>query len=686
MKTASFVLCICMYFLLDFSVHAQESVRKEKHTCCKENHNFINIQRAPLYQKRFVSLPLGSIRPEGWLKEQLLRQKDGLTGHLDEVYESVMGDRNGWLGGDGDQWERGPYWIDGLLPLAYILDDDKLKEKAQRWVEWAIQSQQPDGYFGPCKDYPNNIPGLQRDNARDWWPKMVVLKILQQYYMASGDERVLAVLTGYFKYQLKELPKTPLDHWTFWAKERGGDNLQVVLWLYNITGDRFLLELAELINSQTVDWAYRVNSPEFLRPWSTHCVNIAQGIKQPVVYGQLHDLDKAVSDVKRGLKVLRQTYGLAHGLWGSDEWLHNANPTQGSELCTIAEMMFSLESMIEITGDVEFADYLEKIAFNPLPAQITDDFGARQYFQQANQVEISHHARNFNVSYHGSAQLFGVLTGFPCCTANMHQAWPKFVQNLWYATPDKGLGALIYSASTVNAIVADGEEITIHEKTDYPFDSCIGLTITLKKDEGIRFPLYLRIPGWCKSPKVQVNGKIQENIKPGEIICLDRKWENGDHISLEFPMHISIERGYENSAWVERGPLVYALKMDEKWKKKKRKDAPDEYYYEVTSDSPWNYALLEQNVYNTEDGFKVEMNKNGFVYPWNQKDCPILLKTKATRIDEWKMYNHSAGPLPFSPYYQLEKIHPEEITLIPYGCTTLRISQFPVWGNGFRND
>lgn len=646
----------------------------------------VYVQRAPLYPKQFISLPLGAIRAEGWLKEQLIRQKNGLTGHLDEIYESVMGSRNGWLGGDGDQWERGPYWIDGLLPLAYILDDDELKQKAQKWIEWAILSQQPDGYFGPAKDYPNNVPGLQRDNAKDWWPKMVVLKVLQQYYMATGDERVITVLTNYFKYQLRELPGTPLDHWTFWAKERGGDNLQVILWLYNITGDRFLLELAELLNSQTVDWADRINSPEFLRPWSTHCVNIAQGIKQPVIYAQLHDVGKAMLDLKRGLNVLRRTYGLAHGLWGADEWLHNANPTQGSELCTIAEMMFSLESIIEITGDVEFADYLEKIAFNPLPAQVTDDYGARQYFQQANQIEVSHNLRNFNVSYHGSAQLFGVLTGFPCCTANMHQAWPKFVQNLWYATPDEGLAALIYSASTVHAEVAGGKEIVISEQTDYPFDESIRLAITLKESEGVDFPLYLRIPGWCKSPEIRVNGVLQKNVKPAEIVCLNRKWKNGDRVELMFPMIVSVERGYENSAWIERGPLVYALKMNEKWKKFGSDNKPGEIYYEVKSDSPWNYALLEEHVYEPEKGFKVEKNKKGFIYPWNQESCPLSLKTEGTRVKEWKEYNHSAGPLPFSPYYQMKDIHPEEITLIPYGCTTLRISQFPVWGRGFRND
>lgn len=203
--------------------------------------------RLPLAQKEYIALPLGNIRAEGWLKEQLIRMKDGLTGHLDQVYEPVMGKRNGWLGGDGDVWERGPYWIDGLLPLAYILDDKELIAKVQPWIEWTLKSQKENGFFGPDTDRPNE-PGLQRDNAKDWWPRMVVLKVMQQYYMATRDERVIAFLTKYFRYQLDELPKTPLGKWTYWGEQRGGDNLMVVYWLYNHTGEKFLLDLAELIH------------------------------------------------------------------------------------------------------------------------------------------------------------------------------------------------------------------------------------------------------------------------------------------------------------------------------------------------------------------------------------------------------------------------------------------------------
>lgn len=204
-----------------------------------------------LQENPYQEFSLGAIKPAGWLEEMLVRQKEGLSGNLDRLYPLVMGPTNGWLGGDGDQWERGPYWIDGLLPLAYILDDAELIAKVKPWIEWTLASQKENGYFGPDTDYENTIVGIQRNNCGDWWPKMVMLKVMQQYYSATGDKRVIDFMTKYFQYQLKTLPVYPLDHWTFWARYRGGDNLMSVYWLYNITGDDFLLDLGEIIYSQT---------------------------------------------------------------------------------------------------------------------------------------------------------------------------------------------------------------------------------------------------------------------------------------------------------------------------------------------------------------------------------------------------------------------------------------------------
>jgi DUF1680 family protein len=390
--------------------------------------------RAPLRQNPYIELPLGAIKPGGWLREMLLRQKTGSTGNLDKLYPLVMNNRNGWLGGDGDQWERGPYWIDGLLPLAYILDDSELIQKAKPWVEWALNSQQPDGYFGPLKDYPHER-GLQRDNSRDWWPKMVMLKVLQQYYSATGDKRVINLMTAYFKYQLKELPSKPLDHWTFWARYRGGDNLMVVYWLYNIAGDAFLLDLGDLLHKQTFDFTHAfLNTDMLSTKGSIHCVNLAQGTKEPFIYYQHHPDQKYLDAMKKGFQDIRNYNGMAHGLYGGDEALHGADPTQGSEFCSAVEMMLTLEKGIAITGDVAYADQLERIAFNALPTQAADDFATRQYFQQANQVELSRQQRNFDVNHGGTDVCYGLLTGYPCCTSNMHQGWPKFTQNSWSAT------------------------------------------------------------------------------------------------------------------------------------------------------------------------------------------------------------------------------------------------------------
>lgn len=653
-------------------------------TANKEAEALYLQNRAPLIQKPYMELPLGSIRAKGWLQDQLQRQAVGMTGQLDELYPLVMGKRNGWLGGDGDQWERGPYWIDGLLPLAYLLDDELLKAKVKPWIEWSLNNQRVDGYFGPKipdQEYPYE-QGIQRDNIADWWPKMVMLKVLQQHYSATGDQRVIDLMTNYFKYQLEELPENPLGHWTFWGNRRGGDNLLVVYWLYNITGDRFLLDLAELIHEQTYNWTDTfLHGSEMATVGSMHCVNVAQGIKEPVIYYQ-QSLDSThVQAVQKGLKDLMTNNGHPHGLYGGDEWLHGTDPTQGSEFCTAVEMMYSLENMLAITGDLDFAQRLERIAFNALPTQATDDYMERQYFQQANQVSINRQLRNFVNPNGGTVTNFGLLTGYPCCTSNMHQGWPKFTQNLWYATPDNGLAALIYSPCEVTAQVAGGETVTLLEETNYPFEESIRFHLTKSSHKKLAFPFTLAIPKWCEKGVVKINGKDFVSAKGGETVTLNRTWKIGDQVELVLPMKINTQEWHERSVSVERGPLVYALKMEEKWEKVENKKDPVWYgdtYYNVSSDSPWNYGLLKvhQDPLAPAMKFESKEGKEG-AYPWNLDNNTLEIKVKAKKIPRWKEYNGMTGPMIFSPSVEENK-EVEEITLVPYGCTTLRVSAFPV--------
>lgn len=635
--------------------------------------------RAPLHTKPYTMLPLGAITPQGWLRTVLVQQKNGATGQLDKLYPLVMNQRNGWLGGDGDQWERGPYWIDGLLPLAYLLKDETLIAKVKPWVEWSIKSQQPDGYFGPGKDYPYEA-GIQRDNSHDWWPKMVMLKVLKQYYDATADPRIIQLMTNYFRYQLKELPQKPLDHWTFWAKYRAGDNLAVVYWLYNITGDAFLLDLAELIHKQTFDYTDAfMHTPLLSTTGSIHGVNLAQGIKEPMIYFQQHPDSLYRKATAKGFDDLRTFNGMANGLYGGDEALHGNNPTQGSELCSAVEMMFSLESILEISGEVRYADQLEKIAFNVLPSQITEDFMTRQYFQQSNQVMATRHIRNFDVNHSGTDLCYGLLSGYACCTSNMHQGWPKFAQNLWYATADSGVAALLYAPSEVKVYVAGQTPVTVKEVTNYPFEEAVTFNISTPKK--VSFPFHLRIPAWCKQATVKINGKVWQEAAGNQVVKVERTWQQGDVVELALPMHIYKENWFENSISVERGPVTYALKIGEEVTTVKNdKDALDygDSYREVRPTTPWNYALIATPDDKLATRYRVEKNDHKSAWPWNLEHAPISLKTTAKRIPSWKLYNEMTGPIPYSITYGMETGEEEEITLVPFGCTKLRISQFPV--------
>ncbi len=697
MKKSIFTL-MPVYLLLSLIIIAQAPAS-----------SLYTANRAPLAAKPYLELPLGAIQPQGWLRQQLQTMASGLTGHLDERYPAVVGPRNGWLGGDGDGWERGPYWIDGLLPLAYILQDQALIAKTRPWIEWCLTHQRADGDFGPEElDQPKPEPGLQKTQRRDWWPRMVMLKVLMQYYSATQDARIIDLMRRYFRYQWTELPGTPLDHWTIWANRRGGDNLMAVYWLYNLTGEPFLLKLADLLIEQTFPWsrvflndhstgfhrAFPGGSPwnyDLVRyPWkeeqinalsvkeqrSFHCVNLAQGFKQPVVVYQQYPEQAYLQSVKQALADLQRYHGQAQGMYGGDEPLHGNSPTQGIELCSVVEWMFSLETMLSITGDLTWADHLEKIAFNALPPQADDSYNSRQYFQCANQVLVTRERRNFfETDHHGHTDLcYGLLTGYPCCTCNMHQGWPKFVQNLWYATLDSGAAALLYAPSQVAMTVADRVPVTITEETGYPFDGTVRFTFSVNKS--VSFPFYLRIPEWCEKAELFINGRLWQTCSGRQSVRIYRTWKHNDRVMLVFALSIRTSRWVEAAVAVERGPLVFSLKMNEIWKSVPSTDKWGE-YQEVYPDGPWNYGLLEEAVQNPQQGFTVVQKPVG-AKPWDLTGAPIEIRTRGKRIPEWQLYSNSAGPMPASPVTHLVQEPAQEILLVPYGCTTLRITEFPV--------
>ncbi len=642
---------------------------------------------------KYSEVPLNTIKPKGWLLGQLNIMRNGTTGHLDEVYDKIKND-NGWLGGKGDGWEETPYWLDGAVPLAYLLDDRELKAKVLKYIDWSLDNQRPSGYFGPITKWERETgKKVTADSCmmgEDWWPKMVMLKVLQQYYTATSDPRVIPFMSKYFNYQLQTLQNCPVGKWTEWAQSRGADNMLVVQWLYGITREPSLLRLSSLLQSQSFtwsdwffgrDWVIQAAAQQNGERWMTrHGVNVAMGIKDPAVQYHRTGDKKYLDALHTGFNDLMTLHGLPFGMFSSDEDLHGNAPTQGTELCAIVESMFSLEHAVAITGDTRYMDALERMTFNALPAQTTDDYNSKQYFQIANQVNIKRGVFTFSLPFErGMNNVLGMRSGYTCCLANMHQGWTKFTSHLWYATPDKGLAALHFSPNQVSAKVGkDNTMVTIDEVTSYPFSDKIEFNVSTPKE--VAFPLHIRIPVWCREAAVVLNGQPLQKEKGGKIIIINRTWKQGDKVTVQLPMEVTTSNWASNSRVIERGPLVYALKLKERWEK--GMDEKEGEYYNVFTTDDWNYGLIDSVVKHPGKAVSVKEIKpvtENFV--WNISNAPIELQAWARKIPDWKIVNDVA-PQPVTArdglYMGKTEDKMEQVTLIPYGCTKVRIVAFPV--------
>jgi len=621
--------------------------------------SFYVSNREPLLASPLIKLPIGSITPQGWLRGQLELMRDGMTGHLPEVSGFCRED-SGWLDFKSRGWEELPYWIKGYGDLGYVLKDEPIMAETRKWLEAAIASQQEDGYFGPP----------QNKADKDLWPNMVMLFALQSFYEATGDGRVIPLMTKYFRYELN-LPEEDLLPGS-WQKIRGGDNLESIYWLYNRTGEAWLLEAAQKVFRRSANWTEGLPTH--------HGVNICQSFRQPADYYQQTKDPKHLRATEQRYEEVWGEYGQAPGgLFAADENFREGKTgaEQAAETCSIVEFMYSNESLLKITGDPKYLDRCEDAAFNTFPASQMPDLKGLHYLTAPNQVQLD--KGGDHVYQNGGTLLSYSPWDYRCCQHNVAQGWPYYAEHLWLATPGQGLAAVLYAACEVEAQVGDGTKVRIAEQTDYPFSDTVDLTVSTPRS--VRFPLLLRIPGWCRTARVSINGRaLKVKPQPLSYVLVERTWKQGDKVRLTLPMEITVKvwEKQKGAVSVHRGPLAYALKIGERWARCGGTDKWPE--YEVFPTAPWNYGLVV-DPRNPGGSFQV-VGKEGALakQPWTVDDAPLALQAKGRRLPNWTLVHNCAGPLQPSPAKSNEPV--EDITLIPMGCARLRISCFPVIGEG----
>ncbi len=621
---------------------------------------------------KFKPFSIEEIKPLGWLKRQLRIQAAGLTGYLDEFWPDIKD--SSWFGGEAEGWERAPYWLDGLMPLAYLLEDERLIAKVEKYVDYIIKNQYEDGWLGP-KD--SNASNPEAKDRYDIWAQFLALKMLVQYYEITSDARVISSVEKGLRKIDAAIDWTPLFDW---GQSRWFEAVIPILWLYEVKPESWLLDLAIKLEAQGFgwksffkSWPMKAATPKGKWNFMSHIVNNAMAIKAYALMSRITGSSSEKLAVDSMIEQLEKFHGTAVGTFTGDECLAGIEPTRGTELCAIVEYMYSLEHLIQVFGDVKYSDRLEKIAFNALPGAFTRDMWTHQYDQQTNQIESS---INSNMPWNTNdpdANIFGLEPHFGCCTSNYHQGWPKFVSGIWSRTEDNGIAVNVYAPSELNTEI-NGIKVSIKLITDYPFKNKLKFIINTEDDN--RFSLYLRVPEWSKTSRLTINNNCTSILETaGTYYEIDNVWVQNSVVELELDRKPIFNYRFNNAVSIDLGSLVFSLKIDEK-RKIVNEDKPNREYphcdYEMYAGSEWNFALNRNSNIQVKEG---DVDKK---YPFSNESFPVVLRIKGKKVLEWKKNICIAGKVPESPI-DLSNDGEVELALIPFGCTHLRITEFPFY-------
>ena len=591
------------------------------------------------------------IKPRGWIRRQLEIQAEGLSGNLDKVWPDVRD--SAWIGGAAEGWERVPYWLDGFIPLAYLLENEDMICRAKKYIDAILSHQKPNGWICPCSD--EHIP------TYDTWAVQLISKVLVVYYECSADERIPNVLYRVLK-NYYDLLKSEAIRLFDWGKYRWYETFVAINFLSKIYSEDWIADLSRILKEQGTDYAGLTElwkKPLYKWTWDTHIVNIAMMLKYEAVSSDM--LGEEYTDVAEELlAVLSEYNGTPVGLFTGDECLAGLSPIQGTELCAVVEQMYSYEQLFAYTGEHKWAERLEVLAFNALPSTISDDMWAHQYVQMSNQIACVEFPNKPLFGTNGrSAHLFGLEPNFGCCTANFNQAWPKFALSAFMHQGNTVLSAIPVPSSLKT------EDVSVTLDTNYPFENKLEYTVDAKKDVRLK----VRVPSFAKN--LTVNQKatafcetLEFDISAGQCAKIVIEFETAPAMMLR-PHNL---RSVKCGSLVFSLPIAYEKRMLEYEKNNVERKFP---YcdYEYLPKSQWSYAY-------SSPLFKLEKREISDV-PFSSEKPPVVVKAKVKRIS-WGLENGYESVCAKIPESTIPLGEEQEIELYPYGCSKLRMTELPL--------
>jgi hypothetical protein len=646
----------------------------------------------PPTRPAFLPLPPGAVEPAGWLRDWCLAARDGYTGHMDD-YDAEF--KRAWasdhtMKGEGLLWykgawpyEGGGYWFDGLVRLGFALHDDALIQQAGRRLHAVSDSMNTQGMlflWWLDRKSPEDRAAVKA--ALEGWPLWacgLLGRAMTGYYAASGDPRMLDALVKAYAPDPECLSSIPGNLSNVWPAYdaycwSGNPGIAAALdRMFRKDGNALLPSISRyrsapnLAPRSSVENAHVVEFVESTTPWAVGYLWTGDPTYLQAAVGW-HDLLDRVAMQPHGVPV-------------SDEWYGPSGAFRGSETCDVANYVWSQAELLALTGEGRMADRLERAFFNAGPATVTRDFKSHVYFQSPNR--FANLSPDFPHGPRGGGGAYAPKHSPLCCTAALNRIVPWFVTHLWMATYDNGLAATAYSPSKVTALVGNRVPVVIECKTAYPFTETIEMS--LKPERNVAFPLDLRIPAWCPTPSLTVNGrKVVVQRNPRGFTRIQRTWKKGDTVRLSLPMTPTLERGrdaasgppYDGAhrasvvtlpepgstagapfASVSYGPLLFALPIPDTTDA----NTPD-------PSARWNFALDAQN-----PGLAVERQPMPTRWDWPLAS-PLKLRANLVEIP-WNP-DPKSPRLPSLPAAKTKPV--QTVTLVPYGSTKFRVSMFPV--------